>query len=238
VSERHKHGEIDSRSAEFMANEMSKPFGWDPAHFVEWAAVATMIAWRGVEPGARILDVGCGVGWTTLFLAEQGMKPLGVDLVPANIEAARERAQKWDSEARFEVADVESLDLADEPPFDAVLVLHALHHVSRQRRALRAISGHMRPGAVLFVGEPSWLHQFSPRAARARREFGWLERGLTTRGLKRDLTDAGFEDIQRFHQGSHAYRGLGGLARELTGLASSHFVAAPRHQLWITALRS
>ena len=64
----HKQAEIASRTPEFMANEASKPFGWDAAHFVEWATVTEILHRLGVQPGARAIDVGCGSGWTTLFL--------------------------------------------------------------------------------------------------------------------------------------------------------------------------
>ena len=89
MSEVHKHAEIASRTPEFMAAEARKPFGWGDRHFVEWAVVEAMLA--GLPHGARILDVGCGVGWTTEFLARAGYDALGVDLVPANVEQARER---------------------------------------------------------------------------------------------------------------------------------------------------
>src|SRR5437764_1803995 len=87
VSEVHKHAEIASRTPEFMAAEARKPFGWGDRQFVEWAVVEAMLA--GLPHGARILDVGCGVGWTTEFLARAGYDALGVDLVPANVEQAR-----------------------------------------------------------------------------------------------------------------------------------------------------
>src|SRR5947208_770431 len=101
----HKQAEIASRTPEFMAAEASKPFGWDAAHFVEWATVTEILHRLGVQRGASAIDVGCGSGWTTLFLAEAGLDALGYDLVPENIELARERARRWGSGARFEIAD-------------------------------------------------------------------------------------------------------------------------------------
>lgn len=46
-----------------MARERSKPFGWDAAHFVEWATVTEMLHRLGIQPGARAIDVGCGSGY-------------------------------------------------------------------------------------------------------------------------------------------------------------------------------
>jgi 2-polyprenyl-3-methyl-5-hydroxy-6-metoxy-1,4-benzoquinol methylase len=234
VLDPHKHAEIESRTAEFMAQESSKPFGWSPAHFVEWATVTEMIQRIGLEQGARFIDVGCGTGWTSLFLAEAGFEPLGVDLVPANIEVARARAERWSSRARFTVADMETLDI--EGPFDAALLFDALHHVHRQAETLRAIGRLLEPSGWLLLAEPTWLHRFSPEAHRMQRERGWLERGLTVRGLKADLRTAGFGEIRRFFQGTRAYEGWG-LAPQLVRLLAARVLAAPQHHIWLAARR-
>lgn len=238
MSEVHKRAEVASRTSGFMVLERSKPFGWGPEHFVEWATVVSMLHAAGVSRGSRILDVGCGVGWTTLFLAESGYAPLGVDLVPANVEAARERGARWGSDARFAVADMDSLELPGERAFDALLFFDALHHTPHQRRALAAAAAHLRPGGVLLLGEPTWLHRISPNARRTQRELGWLERGLTLRGLRADLSAAGFERIERHFQGTRPYRGAGGFVAQLARLVGARVLAAPQHHLWVTARRA
>jgi SAM-dependent methyltransferase len=194
-----------------------------------------MLADHRLAPGSRVLDIGCGVGWTTLFLAEAGYQTLGIDLVEANVAVARERALAWNSDARFAVADMEELDLRDEGPFDAVLIFHSLHHVRRHRRALRQIARHLRPNGVLLLGEPTFLHNFSPNAHRVSRDRGWLERGFTALGLRRELRALGFEDIRQYHQGSKPYHGLGELMKQLIGLLASQVLTAPRHQIWLSA---
>lgn len=235
--ERHKLAEAASRTPEFMASERGKPFGWGPAQFVEWATVEAMLEALAVPAGARVLDVGCGVGWTTLLLAEAGLAPLGIDLVAANVEVARERAARWGSPARFAVADMDALQLAGEAPFDVALLFDALHHSARQRDALAGIARHLRPGGVLLLGEPTWLHRLSPGARRARRELGWLERGLTLRSLRPDLRAAGFEEPRRFFQGTRPYEGALGFAAQLARLVGARVLAAPQHHLWLAARR-
>jgi SAM-dependent methyltransferase len=237
VSEVHKHAEAASRTPEFMAAEARKPFGWGDRHFVEWATVEAMLGAAQVPVGARILDVGCGVGWTSLLLAEAGFEVVGVDLVAANVNAARERALRWRSPARFIEGDMDALSL-DEPAFDVALVFDALHHSARQRDALAAIARHLKPGGVLLLGEPTWLHRLSPEARRTQRELGWLERGLTLRELRRDLRAAGFEDVRRFFQGTRPYAGARGFLGELARLVGARVLAAPQHHLWLSARAS
>jgi 2-polyprenyl-3-methyl-5-hydroxy-6-metoxy-1,4-benzoquinol methylase len=237
VVDAHKHAEVLSRTPEFMAHEATKPFGWYAALFTEWATVTQMLHAVGLPAGARLLDVGCGNGWTSLFLAEAGYDVLGVDLVPANVELAQARAERWRSAARFAVADMETLDLEGEGAFHGALLFDALHHVERQRDVLAGVARHLAPGGWLVLGEPSWLHRFSPEARRTTRELGWLERGLTIRGLRRDLRAAGFGETRRFFQGTAPYEGWR-VGPQLVRLLGARLLAAPQHHLWLAAQRA
>ncbi len=232
--EPHKQAEIASRTPAFMAGEASKPFGWNPAHFVEWATIAAMIDAVGLKPPARVIDVGVGSGWTSLFLAEAGFDVEGYDLVPANVELARQRAERWRSRARFEVADMERLP--DGEPADAALIFDALHHTDRQRDTLAGIAGRLRPGGWLLLGEASWLHRFSPGARATARELGWMERGLTLRALRHDLRLTGFAAPRRFFAPTQAYEGRGrGFAWQAARLIAANFLVAPQSHLWLAA---
>ncbi|MCI4368133.1 MAG: class I SAM-dependent methyltransferase [Thermoplasmata archaeon] len=57
------------------------------------------------KPGERILDIGCGAGTNTLFLARSGFRATGVDLAPGAIRAATQRAKRAGLPAEFRVAD-------------------------------------------------------------------------------------------------------------------------------------
>jgi SAM-dependent methyltransferase len=219
-----------------MEHEASKPFGWSPLHFIEWATVESMLETIRLPAGANFLDVGCGSGWTSLFLAEAGYEVIGYDLVPANVELARRRAERWESSARFEVADMENLPKGD--PVDGVLLFQALHHIGRQRAALEAIASRLRPGGWLLLSEPSWLHRFSPDARATQRDVGWMERGLGLRALRRDLRDVGFVEIRRFFQPTRPYEGRrGGFLWQLARLIGANFWVAPQAHLWLAARR-
>jgi SAM-dependent methyltransferase len=233
----HKLAEVASRDAEFMAHEASKPFGWSPMHFLEWAVVEAMLETLPVPPGSRILDVGCGAGWTTLFLAEAGYDVVGVDLVPANVELCRRRAERWSSSARFEVGDMEALPAG--APVDAVLLFQALHHTAGQRAALGSMAARLRPGGWLMLCEPTWLHRFSPEARAVTRELGWMERGLTLRELRRDLRACGFAEPRRFFGPTRPYEDRGrGFAWQLTRLVAANVWVAPQAHLWLAAQRA
>ena len=238
--EPHKRAEITSRDAQTMAREAYKPFGWSHGWgaelWTQWATVTEMLQRLEIAAPASVLDVGCGTGWTSAFLAEAGYRPLGVDLVPANVEVARARARRWELDADFAVADMEELDLGR--MFDAALSLDALHHSTRPQRALATVARHVRPGGWILLGEPSLLHRLSPHARRTSRELGWTERGFGARRLSRLLSQAGFERSRRFFEPPRPYEGrVRGFAWQAARLAGANFAAAPGMHVWLAARR-
>jgi SAM-dependent methyltransferase len=234
--EAHKQAELDSRTPEFIRRDATKPFGWPADHWIKWATITHALSSLGVGAGARVLDVGCGTGWTTLFLAESGLHATGVDLVPANIEAARERARRWGLDVPFEVHDAEFLSLPDS--YDAVLVFDALHHCEREAQVVEGVARHLRPGGWVLFGEPTWLHRLSPHARATEREVGWKERGVLVRRLKRECRAAGLGGFRRFYEGTRPYESrTRGFAGQLVRLVGANFAVAPQMQIWLAARR-
>ena len=215
-----------------------KPFGspWGIEPFLKWATIGHALDRLGVRPGAEILDLGCGEGWTSVFLAESGYVPTGVDLAPARIEMAIARAARWGVTATFEIADMDALRLGRR--FDAVLVYDALHHSARQRVVVANVAQHVRPGGWVLFGEPSLLHAVSPAARRTTRELGWIERGIGIRGLRRDCARAGLCDFRRFFEPTRPYQSRGrGFGWQAIRLAAANVAVAPQASVWLAARR-
>lgn len=235
----HKQAEIASKErflAEDRDHEFRKPFGpeWDSHDWLKWAMTAEIIHRLQIPAGARILDVGCGAGWTTLFLAESGFEPIGIEISPVFVEKARQWASRWNSRASFQTGDMDELSFHEE--FDAVLVLNALHHTTRQSVVVENIARSLRPGGWVIFGEPSWLHNISPDARRVRREEGWVERGVTVRSLARDCRTAGLTEVRRFFEPTQPYeRRVRGFGWQLIRLTSANLVFAPQALIWLAA---
>jgi SAM-dependent methyltransferase len=75
----------------------------------------------GLEPGQRVLDVGCGPGRHALALARRGFDVVGVDLSVVFVDLARRAAREEGLQSRFDVLDVRDLEFLDE--FDAAICL-------------------------------------------------------------------------------------------------------------------
>jgi 2-polyprenyl-3-methyl-5-hydroxy-6-metoxy-1,4-benzoquinol methylase len=215
-----------------------KPFGppWPASYWGKWQTITYILNQLGIPEGARVLDVGTGVGWTTVFLAEAGFRATGIDIAPANIEIARERARRTGVRADFAVADMETMDLAQQ--FDAVLVFDALHHSTRPATVVDRVSKHLLPGGWVVFGEPSWLHGISPNARRTSRELGWVERGVLIRTLRRRCTASGLGNFHRFYEGTDPYASAGGFAWQLARLVGARLSCAPQMSVWLAAQRS
>lgn len=106
----------------------------------------------GTLAPCRALDVGCGDGPDTVFLASKGFEVTGVDFAPAAIENAKVRAREAGVDATFLVEDITSLASLS-GTFD-LLIDHGVHSdLSRgaRERYLQAILSRTRPGAQLLL---------------------------------------------------------------------------------------
>lgn len=116
--------------------------------------VDAMIRFARLQPGQRILDVGCGMGRYTLPLVERGLQVEGLDLTPALL-AELERQNKTGSRIPLHCGDL--LDLA-EPlagQFDALVGFFPLHHLHNLDLCYGAMARMLKPGGVIAFLEPN-----------------------------------------------------------------------------------
>ncbi len=239
-----KRGEIENAERSLAAltapasAHRTKPFGiqWPAVWWLKWATIHHAFRTLGVPFGASVLDVGAGTGWASLLLAEAGYKVTGVDIAPGNVRIAELHAERWGSEATFEVADMDSLDLGR--AFDAVLVFDALHHVDQPAAVVPRIARHLAPGGWVLFGEPSLLHYISPSAHAVTRRKAWIERGVRVRALRRWCRDAGLTRTRRFFEPTRPYERRGTeFGWELLRLVAANVLFAPSYNVWLAAQR-
>ena len=153
----------------------------------------------GVGPGARTLEVGCGNGSISAWLARRvapGGRAVGVDidlsLVDADVPGLEFR------QADIVAGPVEPGD------FDLVTARAVLHHVADSRAAIANLAASMRPGGVILLIEPDFLPVSiaEPPSVRAFWE-GWLawsrQAGIDYmigRRLPAALATLGLEDVE------------------------------------------
>jgi ubiquinone/menaquinone biosynthesis C-methylase UbiE len=103
------------------------------------------------QPGIKWLDLACGTGAVAERAAERGADVTGVDLAPALIETAKERAQERDLDIDYRVGDVEQLEFED-GSFEVVSstcgVMFAPDHEATARELARVVKKGGRIGLV------------------------------------------------------------------------------------------
>jgi cyclopropane fatty-acyl-phospholipid synthase-like methyltransferase len=88
--------------------------------------------------GAHVLDVGCGTGALSIFLASRGHSVVGVDAVDAAIEKAREKAAQASAEVEFVLGDVLETLPGFAEKFDAVVDVGFFHALTDEQRPVFA----------------------------------------------------------------------------------------------------
>jgi SAM-dependent methyltransferase len=80
----------------------------------------------------KVLDIGCGAGRNSIYLAKQGYEVIGIDLSQEAIDWAEERAREEGLNITFLCKSV--FDLAYESEFDFLYDSGCLHHIYPHRR--------------------------------------------------------------------------------------------------------
>ena len=102
----------------------------------------------------KALDLGCGTGTNSIYLAQHGWEATGVDFVPRAINAARRKASAIGVSPRFVVGDVTRLtELGVGAGYDLLLDLGCFHSIPDAGRDayVHGATDVARPGATMLL---------------------------------------------------------------------------------------
>jgi SAM-dependent methyltransferase len=218
-----KQGEIDylrKMGEAGVHHAIHKPFS-DPcchAYLLQMGAIMSLLP----PPPARLLDVGCGTGWTSIFFAKRGYDVVGVDIAPDMIYHANDQRAREDLDnLQFLVRDYEDLDFDAE--FDAAVFYDALHHAMDEELAIRKVYEALKPGGVCITSEPGTGHSQSPSSIEAMHRFNVTEKDMPPPKIIAAGRKAGFSRFavypHAFHLGEATYNYTG---RRLAPLAKKY----------------
>lgn len=157
------------------------------------------------QPPARILDLGCGSGWTSSFYAKGGYEVVGVDIAPEAIKAAKNHFKDIPN-LRFLNKDYDELPFTED--FDAVIFFDSLHHAENELDGLAAAYKALKPGGVLIACEPGVGHSKTQQSIDAVAKYGVNERDMPPKLLKKQLKATGFSNIKTFAYPAMSHRSL------------------------------
>ena len=127
--------------------------------------------------GLRILDIGCGAGILSEPLARLGAAVVGADPAPANIDVARQHADRAGLMIDYRNSTAEDLADAGER-FDAVLAMEVVEHVSDVPLFVRRCAEMVKPGGLMFAATINrTMKSFALAIVGAEYVLRWVPRG-------------------------------------------------------------
>jgi SAM-dependent methyltransferase len=179
---------------EALTQSLTKPFSTSnrASLLIEIGAVISLLP----EPPARVVDLGCGTGWTSAFLARCGYDVVGTDLSPEAVTAAQSFYD--DVEVTYVVHDFDQPLPDDVGRFAAAVFFDCLHHSADEARPLRTAFLALKPGGICVVCEPGRGHADSETSLAANRMHGVRERDMPPTSVVAAGRAAGFARSEVF----------------------------------------
>jgi 2-polyprenyl-3-methyl-5-hydroxy-6-metoxy-1,4-benzoquinol methylase len=146
------------------------------------------------EPPVRLLDVGCGSGWTSKMFALAGHEVVGLDVCADMIDLARRNCDGLN--AAFFVQDYE--ESIDHGRFDCAVIYDALHHAIDERRLIQSLYTALKPGGTLITAEPGQGHADSEETLREAARWGTTEKDMPFSHQRQLMLAAGFLDVAQY----------------------------------------
>ena len=125
----------------------------DEFHIGGRMATQHLVTKMGLGPDHHVLDVGCGIGGATRFLAsEVGCRISGIDLTPEYIDVARQLAEQTGLTDKVDYETASALDMPfDDAAFDAAMTLHVAMNIHDREGLYREVARVLKPGSVFCV---------------------------------------------------------------------------------------
>jgi ubiquinone/menaquinone biosynthesis C-methylase UbiE len=159
-----------------------------------------------LDPGTRLLEVGCGAGAVLAVLGQEfpDVQLFGIDIEPKQLEFARRHLEQSGVEAVLRQGDALALPFADES-FDHVWMMWLLEHIADAPAALRQARRVLVPEGRLTAIEVDYatcraepttpaLEALFRAMVRGMAAAGWSDAGTRLPGW---LRAAGFREIDK-----------------------------------------
>lgn len=160
-------------------------------------ATDALIEYCHIGDGSHVLDAGCGVGLTPIYLAQRyDCTVVGVDIRSSMIARASQRARQAHlaDKVRFQLADVRKLPFEDDM-FNAVICESVLAFVEDKAQALNEYVRVTKPGGYIGLNETIWAKRPTPELLDFVTYAGAQVKLLDDEDMKALLRNGGLEII-------------------------------------------
>jgi tocopherol O-methyltransferase len=145
-----------------------------------------------IKPGSRILDVGCGIGGSAIFLSKRlGARVTGITLSQAQVDIGNDLARSFGADVKLLQMDAEALVVDD--PVDVIWSIEALSHLSEKGNCFRSMAQALRREGALVIAD--WFRAANVTANQEREFLKPIEQAMLVPALE---SLSSYED--RLHQ--------------------------------------
>lgn len=148
-----------------------------------------------IKPGAKILDVGCGIGASSVYLAKNyAAEPTGITISPVQVQMANDLAARENVKARFLLMDAQ--DIVFDEFFDVIWSIESISHYQRKDGFFAASAPLLKPGGTLAIID--WFKKENLDRATNDKFIRPIEKGMlselaTMQDYKKWMEEKGFE---------------------------------------------
>ena len=138
-------------------------------------AIPDLHARLQADPPARVADMACGTGWSSLAMARAYPKVVidGFDSDEASIVLAQQHARAEGLHDRVTFAVRDAADQRLQGTYDVVTIFEALHDMARPVEALRVARTLLRGGGSVLIADERVHEHFTPHNTDERLFYGW-----------------------------------------------------------------
>ncbi|CAL1294710.1 unnamed protein product [Larinioides sclopetarius] len=203
--------EMDSKSKDNFQNFLdNKQYSRNGVRRYEWIFGKTFLSTGGMsttgkyverldlKPGQKVLDVGCGIGGHSFYMAEKyGVEVLGVDLsVNMMTEATEYLSERshLDKKVKFVICDI-TKSVYDDASFDTIYSRDTLLHIPNKEELFQNFERWLKPGGkILFTDYTRSEQDISSNFEQYIKDRGYNL--LTLKQYKELLENCGFVNIK------------------------------------------
>jgi tocopherol O-methyltransferase len=128
-----------------------------------------------IKTGSRILDIGCGFGGTSLYLAKKyGASTTGITISPVQVQMAKEAAAKTDLDASFFLMDAEDMQFSHQ--FDVLWSVESISHYYDVRKFFASAAKFLKPGGCFALTD--WFQKENLSSAEKKKFIEPIEKGM------------------------------------------------------------
>lgn len=130
---------------------------------------------RKIEPGTRVLEIGCAEAGVLKAFIDRGAIGLGIELVQSRIELAKSFLEEDIAQGKISflnknIYDID-VDKDIENRFDIIILKDVIEHIPDQERFIPQLHSFLNPGGVVFFGFPPWQMPFGGHQQISRKKY-------------------------------------------------------------------